>query len=162
MGLCFSKQTARETIIELEQQIEEKEKEIKRIKKNKETAGDRLIKGIAGLSIAAMGFLWVCKESFSFSFLLKVLLVFLGIGAGGSAIYFGKMRMDDFWMRRKVRVLSRLKERQRQSIESLKKETKYEETHEIIRRYNRSKEAEGEREKATRDENIVDKIVRLL
>lgn len=161
MGLCLSKKSARESIMELEQQIKEKEKEIKNIKKNKERAGDFFIKGIVIISIGGISFLWVCKESFSFIFLVKVLFGFFLAGALTGLLYFGAIKTNNYRMNKAIRTLSRIKEKQKENIESLKKETKYEETHEIIRRYNKILNTEESTEERP-EENIVDKIVRLI
>ncbi|KAI5190421.1 hypothetical protein NEMIN01_1045 [Nematocida minor] len=161
MGLWFSKKSVREAIIELEEQIKEKEKEIKHLKKNKETAGDLFFKVIAAVSIGALSFLWVCKESISYLHLLKILFLFVLIGMASTFLYYANRRICDYRLNKKIVKLETLRERQRKNIESLKKETKYDETHGIIKRYTKNNSPE-ETVKEEAVENMVDKIVRLI
>ncbi|KAH9386852.1 uncharacterized protein NEMAJ01_1748 [Nematocida major] len=160
MGIGFSKKSVREAILQMEHEIVEKEAEIKRLKRKKETAGDLFFKVLAAMCVGVVSIVWVCKESLSYAYLLKLSGAFVVAGLLIYAVYYGNQRLCNYMLNMKILALEALREKQRINIESLKKETKYDETHGIIKRYaQHAVKAEQAEEK---EENVVDKIVRLL
>lgn len=162
MALWFRKKPLREVIVEVEQEILQKEKELKRLKKNKESAGDLFFKIVSVVIIGGVSVIWVCKESMSYSYLLKILCWFITAGILTGLLYYGNQKISNYRINRKLIALEALREKQRKNIESLKKETKYEETHGIIKRYSRQSTPEEEVPEEKKKESMVDKIVKLL
>ncbi|EIJ87852.1 hypothetical protein NEPAR06_2260 [Nematocida parisii] len=163
MGILFSKKSVRQAILELEQQIEEKEKTIKYLKKRKESASDIFFKSITAISIGAISILWVCKETISYLYILRIIALFIILCIVITLLYYGNKRLCNYRLNKNIMVMEVLKEKQRKNIENLKKETKYDETHGIIKRYVKHVTPKEEEEALDRpDETVVDKLVRLI
>ncbi|KAI5160301.1 hypothetical protein NEAUS03_1055 [Nematocida ausubeli] len=161
MGISFSKKSVRQAILELEQQIEEQEKEIRAIRRTKESAGDLFFKSLSAILIGAISILWVCKESISYIYTLKIMGAFFLLGTIVALLFYIFQRVYAYRLKKKTVKLERLKERQKRNIENLKKETKYDETHGIIKRYTKHTLPE-EDEPVKPDETVVDRLARLI
>ncbi|KAI5187223.1 hypothetical protein NEHOM01_2021 [Nematocida homosporus] len=158
MGIILGRRkSVREIIIELETKIEKEEKEIKSMKQTRNTLDGTVLK--LGLLVIFVGcaLIWICKESVSWSSLVKILILVVIAILVLLLVSYLLNRVYEYRLQKRIKRLQKLKEVQRSNILSLKKETKYDETHHIIEKYERPKVVEEEK-----PENVVEKIVSTL
>lgn len=155
MGIVLGRRcSVRDTIAALEVKIEKKEKRLKELKKTHSSLFGMVCKAVIFLSLFCAASTWIFKETVSLSFILRY--VFL-IGALDAALVFLGTVLNKWYAYRvgsATEELETLRAAQVRNIEDLKRETKYYETHGIVKKYETSKKAEEEPE-----ETVVEKMI---
>ncbi|KAI5171554.1 hypothetical protein NEFER03_0876 [Nematocida sp. LUAm3] len=156
MGNFLSKRKpVREQICLLEKQIEKEEKKIKEMIATSSSFYLHIYKLIGLVSFIGSAIIWVCKESLSYSTIGKIALLAFLINL---LLYFITATAKKLYLRgihKRKAHLRNLRKKQIENIEFLKKETKYDETHNIVQKYRRP----GLESEETKEENVVEQIV---
>ncbi|KAI5190589.1 hypothetical protein NECID01_1030 [Nematocida sp. AWRm77] len=155
MGLLIGRRSSvREVIMALEIKIEKKEKTIKDMTRRRAFLSEFILKILLGVNLLCVISVWVFKESLSWRSIFKG-LVYSGIA---EALLIGLRKLLlQVWQRMidgHTEDLKKLRRVQKQNIESLKKETKYYETQDIIDKYEKHRAPKEEKE-----QTVVEKIV---
>lgn len=132
------RRTVTQKIREIEKRIEEKEKAIRDMKSRRASVCSFFVKGIVLSSALCGGFIWVVKETVALRTTLSALFVALTGNAAACFLAWIAHRWYLYRIFKETQQLDTLRDIQSKNIESLKRETKYDETASIIARYQRN------------------------